>query len=119
MEGGDHHCPYAPHHPNLARLWGFCAAKGVRILAYEYRVRCKRVACQAHLRQARPTTDLNEADDEKPILDWDIRYWIAMGVARAIVYLLEECLEWVLHRDIQPENTLYYIFFATACHFGL
>ncbi|KAL2510347.1 Protein kinase superfamily protein [Forsythia ovata] len=43
---------------------------------------------------------------KKPILDWNIRYRIALGVARAIAYLHEECLEWVLHCDIKPENML-------------
>ncbi|KAL2459319.1 G-type lectin S-receptor-like serine/threonine-protein kinase [Forsythia ovata] len=43
---------------------------------------------------------------KKPILDWNIRYRIALGVARAIAYLHEECLEWVLHCDIKPENIL-------------
>ncbi|KAL2496138.1 Receptor-like serine/threonine-protein kinase [Forsythia ovata] len=38
---------------------------------------------------------------KKPILDWNIRYRIAPGVARAIAYLHEECLEWVLHCDIK------------------
>ena len=28
------------------------------------------------------------------------------GVARAIAYLHEECLEWVLHRDIKLQNIL-------------
>ncbi|XP_040967907.1 G-type lectin S-receptor-like serine/threonine-protein kinase At1g34300 [Gossypium hirsutum] len=45
-------------------------------------------------------------DSLKPILDWNIRYRIALGVARAIAYLHEECLEWVLHCDIKPENIL-------------
>ncbi|KAL2536971.1 Coatomer subunit delta [Forsythia ovata] len=43
---------------------------------------------------------------KKPILDWNIRYRIALGVARAIAYLHKECLEWVLHCDIKPENIL-------------
>ncbi|KAK3005982.1 hypothetical protein RJ639_017611 [Escallonia herrerae] len=42
----------------------------------------------------------------KPILDWNVRYRIALGVARAIAYLQEESLEWVLHCDIKPENIL-------------
>ncbi|CAA6658624.1 unnamed protein product [Spirodela intermedia] len=47
-----------------------------------------------------------EEKTRKPLLDWNIRYRIAVGVARAIAYLHEECLEWVLHRDIKPENIL-------------
>lgn len=42
----------------------------------------------------------------RPLLDWNTRYRIVLGVARAIAYLHEECLEWVLHCDIKPENIL-------------
>ncbi|KAF8370106.1 hypothetical protein HHK36_031857 [Tetracentron sinense] len=84
------------HHLNLVRLWGFCAEKGKRMLVYEFI----------------PNGSLDkflfpsELDESRPILDWSIRYRIAIGVARAIAYLHEECLEWVLHRDIKPENIL-------------
>ncbi|XP_028091780.1 G-type lectin S-receptor-like serine/threonine-protein kinase At5g24080 [Camellia sinensis] len=44
--------------------------------------------------------------EDKPILDWNIRYQIKLGVARAIAYLHEDCLAWVLHCDIKPENIL-------------
>ncbi|KAL8142080.1 hypothetical protein V2J09_015112 [Rumex salicifolius] len=37
---------------------------------------------------------------------WAFIKKIALGVARAIAYLHEECLEWVLHCDIKPENIL-------------
>ncbi|KAF8689254.1 hypothetical protein HU200_042045 [Digitaria exilis] len=43
---------------------------------------------------------------QQPLLDLHTRYRIALGVARAIAYLHEECLEWVLHCDIKPENIL-------------
>ncbi|GFP83040.1 g-type lectin s-receptor-like serine/threonine-protein kinase at5g24080 [Phtheirospermum japonicum] len=80
------------HHLNLVRLWGFCAEKGSRILVYEY-------VSNGSLDEFLFKTD-------KPILDWGVRYRIALGVARAIAYLHEECLEWVLHCDIKPENIL-------------
>ncbi|KAI3467863.1 hypothetical protein Pfo_024526 [Paulownia fortunei] len=99
------------HHLNLVRLWGFCADKGSRILVYEY---VPNGSLDEFLFQ---TVDVESLDMEqemalivgskkKPILDWNIRYRIALGVARAIAYLHEECLEWVLHCDIKPENIL-------------
>ncbi|KAJ1418353.1 Serine/threonine-protein kinase, active site [Sesbania bispinosa] len=39
-------------------------------------------------------------------LDWRERYNIALGTTRGLAYLHEECLEWVLHCDIKPENIL-------------
>lgn len=98
------------HHLNLVRLWGFCAEKGQRILVYEYvpngsldrfLFRAGRIGSSD--REDKPDSD---PISQKPILDWSIRYRIAVGVARAIAYLHEECLEWVLHCDIKPENIL-------------
>ncbi|GMN64993.1 hypothetical protein TIFTF001_034056 [Ficus carica] len=40
------------------------------------------------------------------VLDWKRRYEIALGTARGLAYLHEECLEWVLHCDVKPENIL-------------
>ncbi|PHT49503.1 hypothetical protein CQW23_09250 [Capsicum baccatum] len=88
------------HHLNLVRLWGFCAEKGRRILVYEY---VPNGSLGEFLFQKSPTVS---PEEQKPVLDWNIRYRIALGVARAIAYLHEECLEWVLHCDIKPENIL-------------
>ncbi|KAK7407706.1 hypothetical protein VNO78_09727 [Psophocarpus tetragonolobus] len=99
------------HHLNLVRLWGFCAEKGQRILVYEhipggsldkYLFRVNKSHNNNLLKeQSSPNTP-----PQRPVLDWSIRYRIALGVARAIAYLHEECLEWVLHCDIKPENIL-------------
>ncbi|KAF8021178.1 hypothetical protein BT93_G1568 [Corymbia citriodora subsp. variegata] len=97
------------HHLNLVRLWGFCAEKGQRILVYEY---VPNGSLDKFLFRSSRPTEQGETDeaapmvDEKPMLDWGVRYRIALGVARAIAYLHEECLEWVLHCDIKPENIL-------------
>ena len=39
-------------------------------------------------------------------LDWKKRFDIAVGTARGLTYLHEECLEWVLHCDVKPQNIL-------------
>ncbi|XVE91822.1 hypothetical protein REPUB_Repub01dG0044900 [Reevesia pubescens] len=99
------------HHLNLVRLWGFCAEKGQRILVYEF---VPNGSLDKYLFPASRVPSLDKEDEidpaatdvPKPILDWNIRYRIALGMARAIAYLHEECLEWVLHCDIKPENIL-------------
>ncbi|KAI3516837.1 hypothetical protein L1887_15915 [Cichorium endivia] len=99
------------HHLNLVRLWGFCAEKGQRILVYEYVPNGSLDKFLFHSGKVEYTNDEQDLEESKlihrkPILDWGIRYRIALGVARAIAYLHEECLEWVLHCDIKPENIL-------------
>ncbi|WJX41422.1 hypothetical protein P8452_28775 [Trifolium repens] len=39
-------------------------------------------------------------------LDWNKRFNIAVGTAKGLTYLHEECLEWVLHCDVKPHNIL-------------
>ncbi|XP_027154439.1 putative receptor protein kinase ZmPK1 [Coffea eugenioides] len=39
-------------------------------------------------------------------LDWKKKYEIALGTAKGLAYLHEECLEWVLHCDVKPQNIL-------------
>ncbi|XXG84893.1 hypothetical protein AAC387_Pa11g0102 [Persea americana] len=40
------------------------------------------------------------------VLDWKKRFEIAVGTAKGLAYLHEECLEWVLHCDVKPQNIL-------------
>jgi hypothetical protein len=104
------------HHLNLVRMWGFCADKDQRMLVYEY---VPNGSLDKYLfsssSSAPGTGDGDQASEDaasiaasegKTILDLHTRYRIALGVARAIAYLHEECLEWVLHCDIKPENIL-------------
>ncbi|KAF7140685.1 hypothetical protein RHSIM_Rhsim06G0056100 [Rhododendron simsii] len=39
-------------------------------------------------------------------LDWVKRFDIAVGSVKGLAYLHEECLEWVLHCDVRPQNIL-------------
>ncbi|XP_051203331.1 G-type lectin S-receptor-like serine/threonine-protein kinase At5g24080 [Lolium perenne] len=105
------------HHLNLVRMWGFCADKDQRMLVYEYVPNGSLDKYLFSSSSAPPSAgDGGGAEGEesssvaasegKPILDLHTRYRIALGVARAIAYLHEECLEWVLHCDIKPENIL-------------
>ncbi|KAL9680452.1 hypothetical protein QQ045_018331 [Rhodiola kirilowii] len=94
------------HHLNLVRLWGFCAEKGQRILVYEYVPNGSMDKYLFRYDQVESTDGESGAVARRPLLDWNIRYRIALGVARVIAYLHEECLEWVLHCDIKPDNIL-------------
>ncbi|XP_022772220.1 putative receptor protein kinase ZmPK1 [Durio zibethinus] len=77
------------NHMNLIKMWGFCAEKKHRLLVYEY---------MEHGSLAEKLSS-NE-------LDWQKRYDIALGTAKGLAYLHDECLEWVLHCDVKPQNIL-------------
>ena len=77
------------NHMNLIGMWGYCAEGKHRLLVYEY--------------MEKGTLADNLSSNE---LDWGKRYNIAMGTAKGLAYLHEECLEWILHCDIKPQNIL-------------
>ncbi|KAK7305469.1 hypothetical protein VNO77_43375 [Canavalia gladiata] len=77
------------NHMNLIGMWGYCAEKKHRLLVYEY------------MENGSLAENLTSN-----ALDWDMRYNIALGTARGLAYLHEECLEWILHCDIKPQNIL-------------
>jgi serine/threonine protein kinase len=42
----------------------------------------------------------------KMLLEWNKRFNIALGIAKGLAYLHQECLEWVIHCNLKPENIL-------------
>ncbi|CAA0838440.1 G-type lectin S-receptor-like serine/threonine-protein kinase SD2-5 [Striga hermonthica] len=97
------------HHVHLVRLRGFCAEGSHRLLAYEY--------------MANGSLDkwLFRKDKEGVLLlDWDTRYNIAVGTAKGLAYLHEDCDVKIVHCDIKPENVLLDDhFMAKVSDFGL
>jgi hypothetical protein len=81
------------HHVNLVRMFGFCAERNHRLLVYEY---VENGSLDKYL--------FTESDDR--VLGWKERYGIAVGTGKGLAYLHEECLEWILHCDIKPQNIL-------------
>ncbi|XXG84890.1 hypothetical protein AAC387_Pa11g0099 [Persea americana] len=77
------------NHMNLIQVWGFCAERKHKLLVYEY--------------MERGTLADNLSSNA---LDWEKRFKIAIGTAKGLAYLHEECLEWVLHCDVKPQNIL-------------
>jgi hypothetical protein len=79
------------NHINLVRIWGFCLQGKHKLLVYEY---VENESLDRHLFATDRT------------LPWRERYRIALGTARGLAYLHHECLEWVIHCDVKPENIL-------------
>ncbi|KAL6962646.1 hypothetical protein U1Q18_037604, partial [Sarracenia purpurea var. burkii] len=53
-------------------------------------------------------------------LGWKERFKVAIGTAKALAYLHHECLEWVIHCDVKPENILLHSEFEPkVADFGL
>nr|XP_023890178.1 G-type lectin S-receptor-like serine/threonine-protein kinase At1g34300 [Quercus suber]POF21761.1 g-type lectin s-receptor-like serine/threonine-protein kinase [Quercus suber] len=83
------------HHLNLVRLIGFCSEGRHRLLIYEF---MKNRSLDNFL-------FVTEGQSER-LLNWEYRFNIALGTARGITYLHEECRDCIVHCDIKPENIL-------------
>nr|XP_029117944.1 G-type lectin S-receptor-like serine/threonine-protein kinase LECRK2 [Elaeis guineensis] len=78
------------HHKNLVRLLGFCDEGVHRLLVYEY--------------MSNGSLNSFLFRSERP--QWSQRTKIALGIARGLLYLHEECSAPIIHCDIKPENIL-------------
>ncbi|XP_058763583.1 G-type lectin S-receptor-like serine/threonine-protein kinase At2g19130 [Vicia villosa] len=78
-------------HVNLVRLRGFCSEGDKRLLVYDY---MPNGSLDSHLFQ------------NSKVLDWKIRFQIALGIARGLTYLHEKCRDCIIHCDVKPENIL-------------
>ncbi|XP_059655601.1 protein NSP-INTERACTING KINASE 2-like [Cornus florida] len=77
-------------HRNLLRLYGFCMTTSERLLVYPY---MSNGSVASRLKG-------------KPALDWGTRKRIALGAARGLLYLHEQCDPKIIHRDVKAANIL-------------
>lgn len=82
------------HHLHLVRLRGFCAEGAHRLLVYEF------------LAKGSLEKWIFRRRDGDILLDWDTRFNIAVGTAKGLAYLHEDCDARIIHCDIKPENIL-------------
>ncbi|XP_016466419.1 protein NSP-INTERACTING KINASE 3 [Nicotiana tabacum] len=81
-------------HRNLLRLWGFCSTENERLLVYPY------------MPNGSVAARLKDHIHGRPVLDWSRRKNIALGTARGLVYLHEQCDPKIIHRDVKAANIL-------------
>lgn len=82
------------NHMNLVRMWGFCSEGQHKLLVYEY---VENESLDKYI--------FGDVSSER-LIAWSQRFKIALGTARGLSYLHHECLEWVIHCDVKPENIL-------------
>ncbi|KAL1544987.1 Serine/threonine protein kinase [Salvia divinorum] len=79
------------HHINLVKLYGFCYDQFMSALVYEF---MENGSLDRHL------------FSETRELEWEKLHEIAIGTAKGIAYLHEECQQRIIHNDIKPGNVL-------------
>ncbi|KAM0052832.1 putative protein kinase RLK-Pelle-SD-2b family [Helianthus debilis subsp. tardiflorus] len=92
------------HHKNLVQLLGYCDDDEQRLLIYEY--------------MSNGTLAVFLFGDKRP--SWKQRSYIAVGVAKGLTYLHEDCSNRIIHCDIKPQNILLDDYYnAKIADFGL
>ncbi|KAK9144343.1 hypothetical protein Sjap_004246 [Stephania japonica] len=92
------------NHKNLVKLLGFCDEGTHRLLVYELMIH----------------GSLAKFLFEMPRPSWYKRIQIAIGIARGLTYLHEECCTQIIHCDVKPHNILLdESFTARISDFGL
>ncbi|KZV14266.1 hypothetical protein F511_26404 [Dorcoceras hygrometricum] len=92
------------NHPNTAKMVGYGIEGGLFLVLELY-----------------PRGSLaSMLQGSKEKLTWDIRYKVALGVAKGLLYLHEDCQRRIIHRDIKAANILLADDFEPQiCDFGL
>ncbi|KAK1276351.1 Proline-rich receptor-like protein kinase PERK4 [Acorus gramineus] len=94
------------HHRHLVSLVGYCITGQKRVLIYEY--------------VPNGTLEYHLHGKGCPTMDWPTRLKIALGSAKGLAYLHEDCHPRIIHRDIKAANILLdYNFEAMVADFGL
>ncbi|XP_049396859.1 proline-rich receptor-like protein kinase PERK1 [Solanum stenotomum] len=80
------------HHRHLVSLVGYCITDGQRMLVYEF--------------VSNGTLEYHLHGKGRPVMDWGLRLKIALGSAKGLAYLHEDCHPRIIHRDIKGANIL-------------
>ncbi|KAL7597611.1 hypothetical protein Lser_V15G24133 [Lactuca serriola] len=94
------------HHKHLVSLVGYCISGAQRLVVYEF--------------VPNNTMEFHLHGKNRPVMEFPTRLRIALGAAKGLAYLHEDCHPKIIHRDIKAANILLdFNFEAKVADFGL
>ncbi|MCL7034165.1 hypothetical protein MKW94_028626, partial [Papaver nudicaule] len=94
------------HHQHVVSLVGYCKSGRQRMLVYEF--------------VPNSTLEFHLHGNGRPTMEWSTRLRSALGAAKGLAYLHEDCHPKIIHRDIKASNILVdFNFDAQVADFGL
>ncbi|KAG0617363.1 hypothetical protein M758_5G184600 [Ceratodon purpureus] len=81
-------------HTHIVSLLGYCVESSNMLLVYDY------------LPEGNLEDHLHASGKVAGVLPWEVRYKVALGIARALEYLHKGCAKPVVHRDVKTSNIL-------------
>ncbi|KNA02665.1 hypothetical protein SOVF_216500, partial [Spinacia oleracea] len=93
-------------HSNVVKLLCCVSSAQEKLLVYEYMENLSLDKWLHKKQRSNETSSMSSLDPNNTVLDWPTRLGIAVGAAKGLCYLHNDCSSPIIHRDVKSSNIL-------------